>query len=484
MLTARATDDRGGVATSIPVSIVVTPPNNPPTVSLTSPLAGASFVAPAAISLAASADDSDGSVARVDYYQGATFIGSATAGPYALNWPGVPAGNYTLTAKARDNLGASTTSMPVFVTVAAAPPNNPPTVSLTSPAPGAGAYAPATLNLGANAADSDGSIAQVEFYSGTTLVGTATTAPFSFAWTSVPTGTYTLTAKATDNLGAATTSEPVTVSVQAQQLVFSAPAAGANLSGDSVLVKGSFNSSANSGITVNGQLALLDANNNFYAMVPLAAGANAITATMTSQSGQTATQSINVTSDGVAPPIAISADQVEGVQSLTVTFTLSGETPMSSAISYSGGSVTITQSGDAVIARYPAPGTYPTRFTTTDASGHTVVKDFVIVVQDAAQIDLKLKALWSGMASALVAGDKATAMNYMGKSAQAKYGPVFDVLMSDLPQIFSSFSALQSASTSSKIGEYTVNRTIDGVSRIFFIYFMRGPDGVWRLDSM
>ena len=56
-------------------------------------------------------------------------------------------------------------------------PNTPPTVSLTSPVEGATFIAPATITVTANASDSDGTIAQVDFYAGTTLIGVTTTAP-------------------------------------------------------------------------------------------------------------------------------------------------------------------------------------------------------------------------------------------------------------------------------------------------------------------
>ena len=57
--------------------------------------------------------------------------------------------------------------------------NVPPTVSLTAPVTGASFTAPATINLTATAADSDGTVSKVEFYNGATLLGTATTAPYS-----------------------------------------------------------------------------------------------------------------------------------------------------------------------------------------------------------------------------------------------------------------------------------------------------------------
>jgi len=93
--------------------------------------------------------------------------------------------------------------------------NNPPTVSITSPANGATFAAPANITINANASDSDGTISQVAFYQGATLLGTDTTSPYSFAWNSVGAGNYTLTARATDNSGAISTSAPVNITVTA-----------------------------------------------------------------------------------------------------------------------------------------------------------------------------------------------------------------------------------------------------------------------------
>ncbi|MCK6422504.1 MAG: Ig-like domain-containing protein, partial [Aquabacterium sp.] len=146
------------------------PPNTPPSVSLTSPAPGTTYTAPATIALAASASDTDGSVAKVEFYAGATKIGEDSTAPYALNWSSVPVGSYSLTAVATDNAGATSTSTAVNVTVTA-PPNTPPSVSLTSPAPGTTYTAPATIALAASASDTDGSVAKVEFYAGATKIG-------------------------------------------------------------------------------------------------------------------------------------------------------------------------------------------------------------------------------------------------------------------------------------------------------------------------
>jgi hypothetical protein len=102
-------------------------------------------------------------------------------------------------------------------TAPAPPPPTPsavaPTVQLTSPANGTTATAPATLTVSANAADSDGTITDVAFYAGTTLIGRDTTSPYSVGWSAVPAGTYQITAVATDNSGAQTTSPAATVTI-------------------------------------------------------------------------------------------------------------------------------------------------------------------------------------------------------------------------------------------------------------------------------
>jgi hypothetical protein len=91
--------------------------NRAPVVSLTSPLARATFTAPATISLAASASDPENRLARVEFYSGTTRIGTSSASPYSATWAAVPAGSYSLTAIAYDADGAATTSAPVPIAV-------------------------------------------------------------------------------------------------------------------------------------------------------------------------------------------------------------------------------------------------------------------------------------------------------------------------------------------------------------------------------
>ncbi len=88
---------------------------------ITSPANGADFTAPATITLAADAADQDGSVAKVEFFNGTDKIGEDTTAPFEFHWSGVEAGSYTILATATDNEGHSTTSNPVALTVTSVP---------------------------------------------------------------------------------------------------------------------------------------------------------------------------------------------------------------------------------------------------------------------------------------------------------------------------------------------------------------------------
>lgn len=118
--------------------------------------------------------------------------------------------------------GDEAISSPVWIADAIA--NQSPICSIIAPAGGASYTAPATINIGANAVDSDGSITRVEFYQGSTKLGEATSAPWSFTWSNVPVGSYKLTVVATDNSGASSVSFPVKVNVTPRPITVTADA--------------------------------------------------------------------------------------------------------------------------------------------------------------------------------------------------------------------------------------------------------------------
>ncbi|MDB5272099.1 MAG: hypothetical protein JWO58_466 [Chitinophagaceae bacterium] len=214
-ITAKAYDNSSATTTSSVSTITVNAVNNQlPTVTLTAPANGSTYTAPATVSITATASDADGTISKVEFYNGTTLLSTDTSSPYSYSWTNVAAGTYSITAKAYDNLSGTATSTVSSITVNPGA-NQAPTVTLTAPANGAVFTAPATVSITATASDADGTISKVEFYNGTTLLSTDTSSPYSYSWTSVAVGTYSITAKAYDNLSATATSAASAITVNA-----------------------------------------------------------------------------------------------------------------------------------------------------------------------------------------------------------------------------------------------------------------------------
>ena len=209
-LTAVAWDNLGAMATSAPVHVTVAA-DLAPTVSITNPPDGAVFIAPATVTIQANASDADGSVTNVGFFDGGLFLGRTNHAPYAIA-AGLAPGGHPLTAVATDNLGLSTTSAVVTVTVHAA--NLPPSVTITNPPDNAVFGSTHSVTIGADARDTDGSVTNVQFFDGALLLRSVASSPFRFSTApfTFALGLHTLTAVAWDNLGASATSAPVRLS--------------------------------------------------------------------------------------------------------------------------------------------------------------------------------------------------------------------------------------------------------------------------------
>jgi len=90
---------------------------NPPTVSITSPDNNAAFAANANITLVADAKDTDGTISKVEFYNGITKIGESTSSPFEYVWTNVAEGEYTISAVATDNSANKTTSSEISIIV-------------------------------------------------------------------------------------------------------------------------------------------------------------------------------------------------------------------------------------------------------------------------------------------------------------------------------------------------------------------------------
>jgi chitodextrinase len=220
------------------------PSKKAPVVAVTRPISGATVSG--RITIAANATDNVG-VMGVQFKRNGSNLGSEDkTAPYSIEWDtkGAANGTHTITAVARDK-SASTTSTAVTITVSNSGPDQSDTTSpaVSVSAPAGGSTASGTITVTANASDNVG-VAGVQFKVDGVDVGAEDTgAPYSVQWntTSAANGNHGITAVARDGAGNSTTSESVTVVVSnapgnpgdstAPSVSVTAPAANATLSG-------------------------------------------------------------------------------------------------------------------------------------------------------------------------------------------------------------------------------------------------------------
>ncbi len=212
ILTATTMDNGGAKATSGPVQIRV---QHPPEVFITMPSEGDRFEGlQEQIRIIADARDFEGGIQRVEFFTNGTFLGTGralTSPDYEFTWSNPPFGDYALTARAFDDLGGVSTSVPVNISVE--PSNAPPVVTITHPGDGTVIGAPGTVQIRADAADPDGTIREVKFYVTGNYLGRLTNRPYLIDWRNVSAGMHYLEALATDNRGKSNRSPRVHITI-------------------------------------------------------------------------------------------------------------------------------------------------------------------------------------------------------------------------------------------------------------------------------
>lgn len=139
---------RGNLLSQVVSTAVTVIGNNAPAVSITAPVNNTSATLGTTIQIVATATDIDGTITKVEFFDGITKLGEVLNAPHTFAWANPAQGTHTLTARATDNFGAQTVSAPVTVTITAAPPTAPnetPTARLS--ASGFPYIAPAAITL-------------------------------------------------------------------------------------------------------------------------------------------------------------------------------------------------------------------------------------------------------------------------------------------------------------------------------------------------
>jgi hypothetical protein len=308
-----------------------------------------------------------------------------------------------------------------------------------------------------------------------------------------PTETITYTITATGPGGEA--SESVTVDVAPPvSLQITSPVHMQNIARPDIMVEGAMSNylGNETGVTVNGQVAMVF-NDRFVANhVPLQDGENTITVIGTDSQGYTAAAEITVYADTSGDYITVTADTETGVSPFETTLQVEGTFDFSQepSIMPSGPDDVdpLESLGDA---RYrigmTTPGIYYFTAGATDGQSNTYSDTIAVVVLDQTQLDALLRAKWDGMKTALINGDIEGALNFHHGVSKEKYQSIYNFLGSNLSALVQQMQNIEMIFAKGHRAKYRVKRdhNIGGqtVTITYYIYFSTDGNGLWKVEK-
>ena len=272
-------------------------------------------------------------------------------------------------------------------------------------------------------------------------------------------------------------------------ITIASPTAGQVINTSTTSVIGTFSGPAGSGVMVNHRQACVYNNQFVINNIPVNTGDHTIVAQLVPAVGIGESTQITINRDGDSLYTLIPNTNC-AVAPFDAKFTLGilDASILQIDIDYDNDGITdasITDFNNPLLLHtYTNPGTYQVNITGFDSVGNPHNQNLSIIVQDGVAIDAVIQAGWQNITAGLSTNNIEQALNELTPNAQEKYGPVFNALQGNLPAILSTFSRLQIVDINADYAEYAINRTIDGVNRLFLIYFVKDDNGEWKLDAM
>jgi hypothetical protein len=220
-------------------------------------------------------------------------------------------------------------------------------------------------------------------------------------------------------------------------------------------------------------------------------GENTITANAVSSLDDTATDSVHINAETTGDYITLTSDDESGVFPLDSNLNLEGtfditEEPVKT---YTGpGTVDFLpgEEDNKYIAAIATEGLFFITFE-VEHEGSVYTDTVAVLSIDEVVLDTLLKAKWNGMKAALIDGNIEQALNYYTEHSKEKYQRIFNLLGSNISAIASNMGAIELIYANEKIAKYRIKtqETIQGqvYDITYYIYFNKGLDGIWKIES-
>ncbi|MBI4824869.1 MAG: carboxypeptidase regulatory-like domain-containing protein [Nitrospirae bacterium] len=314
-----------------------------------------------------------------------------------------------------------------------------------------------------------------------------------------PATTYHIKITSTNNYGFSSSSDAGSFTTldppPAININITYPADGAALSRADTMASGTIvNATGNeTGVTVNGVVAVVYNGQFFVNHLPLVEGENIITVNAVDTSGNSSVTSITVFADTTKPYVKLNSNIESGIATFDAYFSVDTSLPDSvSTYQMDGnyeGSFDLDYTGavfDDVSFTYAYEGIYYPMILATDSAGNGYTDTIAVVVQDRVELDALLQGKWEGMKAALGNHNITTAVNAFTDDKQAHYTQLFNDIDAFLPQFVQDMQDIELIYAKNNIAKYRIrkNEVYAGQSYeiAYFIYFVLDENGIWKID--
>ncbi len=299
--------------------------------------------------------------------------------------------------------------------------------------------------------------------------------------------TYILTATGP---GGTTSASTRVVVASPDALQITSPYDNAWIERPDVTVEGIFaNPGTESGITVNGLLALVHGDRFVVNHVPLQDGLNTLTARAVDGEGRAVETSIVVNCEVHGNFIRIDAAPASGTPVLKTTLTVDGSFKFADAAlksDYFEPAIPLGGAPASCSVEIGSPGLYVYTAEARDEAGRLHSDKVAVLVQDPIGLDDLLQAKWNAMRANLLAGDVAGALKYYAIDSRADYEAVFTGLGDKLPQVAAGMQGIEMVVAGEGFAKYRIRRNEVHQGQhydiSYYIYFVCDDDGIWTIQ--
>jgi len=274
-------------------------------------------------------------------------------------------------------------------------------------------------------------------------------------------------------------------------LIITYPFNGGTINRRDVMVKGTVinNIGNETGVTVNGIVAMVYGNEFVVNHVPLTEVSNTITATATDVSENTEAASITLISAPGEHYIDITASSESGLSPLEITLTLESSIDLTKAtITYTGPTTIefLSMTVSEYRVKITTEGIYYFTVNITDSNGIPYQDTVAIKALLKTNIDNLLRSKWEGMKVALYNKDIPRSSSFLHSLSREMYQQAFGVIIDELPQIISDMQDIEMIYFDDGAAKYRINRVhdIDGTLQTitYYIYYTKDADGLWKIE--